>query len=47
MKKLLCWLDFHKWLYSADKFTRECKRCGKKQTYTQEGISGFASGSYE
>lgn len=36
MKKLLCWLGFHKWIVISTGLTcftskRECTKCGKEQ----------------
>lgn len=37
LNKILCFLDFHKWLYCSEKpiagvWSRECRRCGKRMT---------------
>jgi len=44
MKKLLCWLGYHYWVYNSLDIEvgteRECEWCGQKEVYTREIFTG-------
>jgi len=47
MKKLLHYIGFHFWKYSADKQSRVCKYCGKSQHLINEGsVNGMSDFTY-